>query len=182
VVVVAGTAVAVAVATHHGHSGHGPASSPGKPGTSASASPGRSHSSGPATPAPTGSVLAVNPANPCTWLTPADFASVGVTTGPLKAYALPGNWLGCHNGEVIVGRRAPGPSVGCSILPNCTNISVRGATGGRYLVFPGRGIEVDAYRGGIEYAVAVPSGTANARSALLRLIELVLTRITASHR
>ena len=56
-------------------------------------------------------------------------------------------------------------------------MSVPGAADGRYLSVGGYGVEIDAYRGGgLEYAVAVSSGTGNARSALLRLMELVLTR------
>jgi hypothetical protein len=47
-------------------------------------------------------------------------------------------------------------------------------------VVPGYGIELDAYVGSTEYAVAVPPGAANARPALLHLMELVLTRTSAA--
>jgi len=171
VVVAAGTAVAVTVATHH-HSGRG-----GQAGQTAAASQGgqrhRHHTS------PPPGRVSVNPADPCTWLTPADFAKYGISTGPLKAGNEAGVFRVCRSSSVRVGIRNSPAIIGCSVLPNCTNISIPGASAARYLVIAGYGREVDAYRGSVEYAVGVTSGSAG-QAALVKLMELVLTRTAAA--
>jgi len=183
VVAAAGTAVAVVIATHHHHH-RGPAQA----GPSAAASPGPSlgftpsgSPSASATPSP--STLAVNPSDPCTWLTPADFAKAGITTGPLHHGSFPGGWRACRNGGTYVGTRsaflsACPPTLG---LFTCTSVSVPGASSAQYLVIPHPSeIEIHAERGGVQYSIGVPGGTGGAQGALIQLMALVLARTAAA--
>ena len=180
-VVIAGAAVAIAVTGRHHHP---PRGAPGPSGQSTIASPINSH--GPkrtADPSPTPGGLAVNPANPCTWLTRADFARYGVSSGPLTPGGFPGGWKACRNGKFYVGFRSAFLS-GCPPITGvpftCTRVSVPGASSAQYLVVSNPAeSELHAERGGLQYSIGVPSGAAGL-ATLIKLMELVLTRTAAA--
>ncbi len=181
--VIAVTGIAIAVAT--GHRGPAHSSPGGQPTTAAAASPSRSGHSATPTSRPTAppTLVAVNPNDPCTWLTPADFAKNGISVGSLKPGSFPGGWRACRNGDAYVGVRGAFlngcPPVIAGIL-TCTPVSVPGASSAQYLVIPKPPeVELHAERAGEQYSIGVPKGAAGS-AALIRLMELVLTRIAGA--
>jgi eukaryotic-like serine/threonine-protein kinase len=181
VVIIAGTVIAVAAVGHHQSSGRRTGGS--GPSASAPASPGSSHQANPSSsPSPSRTVLAVNPANPCTWLTRADFARNGIKTGRLHPGSFPGGWKACRNGRYYVGVRGTFLH-GCGPLTfvlSCRNVSVPGASSAQYLVASVVSeAELHAERGSLQYSIGVPKGAAGL-AALIRLMELVLTRTAAA--
>jgi hypothetical protein len=178
ITVAAGTAVAVTLAGHHGTrnpAGHGTT-----PTTSVAAGGPRHSPHGTPTskPSPTVPAIAVNPSDPCTWLTSADFARVGLHPGHLSPGSFPGGWKACRNGRYYVGMRSAfltgcPPSLG---LFTCTSVSVPGASSAQFLDIPRPPeAELHAERGGLQYSIGVPRGVAGS-AVLIRLMELVLSR------
>jgi hypothetical protein len=180
--VVAVTGIAIAVATRH-HPSAVPGSHPTTTAAAAATPSPASHTPTPTKRPTKPAVLAVNPNDPCTWLTSADFASEGIAVGALRPGSFPGGWRACRNGDAYVGVRGTflkGCPPAIAGLFMCTSVSVPGASSAQYLVIPRPPeVELHAEQGGEQYSIGVPKGAAKS-AALIRLMALVLRRIAAA--